>query len=69
MSVSGALCLLACLLQTVDLTLALGSSQLMDFTFLLPAGDTQCFFQPTLKNDRIEVEYQVNKIFKKLKYI
>lgn len=61
MSVSGALCLLlACLIQTIDLTLPLGPSQLMDFTFLLPAGGKECFFQPTSRNERIEIEYQVN---------
>lgn len=59
MSVSRVLCLLACLIQAVDLTLGMGSSQLMDFTFLLPAGGTECFFQPTSRNNRIEVEYQV----------
>lgn len=62
MSVSGVLCLLlACLIQTADLTVAPGPSQLMDFTFLLPAGGNECFFQPTSGNARIEIEYQVNE--------
>lgn len=62
MSVSGVLCLLlACLIQAVDLTLSPGPNQLVDFTFLLPAGRKECFFQPTSKNERIEIEYQVNK--------
>ncbi|XP_003964787.3 transmembrane emp24 domain-containing protein 1a [Takifugu rubripes] len=59
MSVSGGLCLLACLIQAVDSTSGLRPNQLMDFTFLLPAGGTECFFQPTLRNNGIEVEYQV----------
>lgn len=63
MSVSGVLCLLACLIQTVDLTLGLGPNQVMDFTFLLPAGGTECFFQPTSRNKTIEVEYQVKFFF------
>lgn len=58
MSVSGGLCLLACLIQAVDS--GARPNQLMDFTFLLPAGGTECFFQPTLRNNRVEVEYQVN---------
>lgn len=60
MSVLGGLCLLACLIQAVDSTLGVWANQLVDFTFLLPAGGTECFFQPTLRNNRVEVEYQVN---------
>lgn len=60
MSVSGGLCLLACLIQAVDSTLGVRPNQLMDFTFLLPAGGTECFFQHTLTNNKVEVEYQVN---------
>ncbi|KAM7387178.1 hypothetical protein PAMA_009679 [Pampus argenteus] len=57
MNVSTQLCLLAWL--TVGLTLALGSNQDMGFTFLLPAGSTECFYQTTARNDSMEVEYQV----------
>uniref|UniRef100_A0A3B4UQE0 Transmembrane p24 trafficking protein 1a n=1 Tax=Seriola dumerili TaxID=41447 RepID=A0A3B4UQE0_SERDU len=53
------LCLLACFILTVDLTLGLGSNQDMQFTFLLPAGSTECFYQTTMSNDSMEVEYQV----------
>lgn len=61
MSVSGELCLLlACFIQTVRLTLPLAPSRLMDFTFLLSAGGQECFFQPASRNERIEIEYQVN---------
>ncbi|XP_044188437.1 transmembrane emp24 domain-containing protein 1a isoform X2 [Thunnus albacares] len=31
----------------------------MEFTFLLPAGSTECFYQTTMRNDSMEVEYQV----------
>ncbi|XP_042247643.1 transmembrane emp24 domain-containing protein 1a isoform X2 [Thunnus maccoyii] len=31
----------------------------MEFTFLLPAGSTECFYQTTVRNDSMEVEYQV----------
>lgn len=68
MSVSGVLCLLlACLIQTADLTVAPGPRQLMDFTFLLSAGGKECFFQPTSGNERIEIEYQVNERGEKIK--
>lgn len=62
MSVSAALCTLASLILTIDLALGLGPNQDMDFTFLLPAGSTECFFQPTSRQDRLEFEYQV-KVF------
>ncbi|KAI4877504.1 hypothetical protein NFI96_027202 [Prochilodus magdalenae] len=42
---------------SVDLTSAFGKSQ--ELTFLLPAGHTECFFQPVGKNSSMEVEYQV----------
>ncbi|XP_056144583.1 transmembrane emp24 domain-containing protein 1-like [Lampris incognitus] len=51
------LSLLACLIiSSIDRSAAMGQNQ---FTFMLPAGATECFFQPTLKNWSIEVEYQV----------
>ncbi|XP_068574843.1 transmembrane emp24 domain-containing protein 1-like [Cebidichthys violaceus] len=59
MNVSGELCWLACLILTVDLTLGLGPYKDMEFTFLLSAGSTECFYQTTARNDSIEVEYQV----------
>lgn len=61
MNVSAELCSLACLFLTVGLTLGLGANQHMDFTFLLPAGSTECFYQTTAMNDSMEVDYQVNK--------
>lgn len=61
MNVSAELCSLACLFLTVGLTLGLGPNQHMDFTFLLPAGSTECFYQTTAMNDSMEVDYQVNK--------
>ncbi|XP_035035851.1 transmembrane emp24 domain-containing protein 1-like [Hippoglossus stenolepis] len=59
MSVSAQLCLLACVTLTGHLTLALGSNQDVELTFLLPAGSTECFYQTTASNDTMEVEYQV----------
>lgn len=53
------LCLLAYLNLTVGLTLALRPNQGTAFTFLLPAGSTECFYQTTVKDDSIEVDYQV----------
>ncbi|XP_071328767.1 transmembrane emp24 domain-containing protein 1a [Trachinotus anak] len=57
--VSAQLCFLACFILTVDLTLGLGPSQDMEFTFLLPAASTECFYQTTSRNDSMRVEYQV----------
>ncbi|XP_044188436.1 transmembrane emp24 domain-containing protein 1a isoform X1 [Thunnus albacares] len=51
--------LLAWFTLTVGLTLALEPNQDMEFTFLLPAGSTECFYQTTMRNDSMEVEYQV----------
>lgn len=51
---------LGSLILTVGFTLGLGSNQHVGFTFLLPAGSTECFFQTTARNDNMEVEYQVN---------
>lgn len=36
-----------------------GPSQDSEFTFLLPAGTSECFFQTAMKNGTMEVEYQV----------
>uniref|UniRef100_UPI0037E857FD transmembrane emp24 domain-containing protein 1a n=1 Tax=Semicossyphus pulcher TaxID=241346 RepID=UPI0037E857FD len=59
MNVPAELCLLACLTLTVGLTLGLGPNQDVVFTFLLPAGSTDCFYQTTEWNSSMEVEYQV----------
>uniref|UniRef100_A0A667XVR8 Transmembrane p24 trafficking protein 1a n=1 Tax=Myripristis murdjan TaxID=586833 RepID=A0A667XVR8_9TELE len=53
---SAKLFLLACL---VELTLGWRQNQDTEFTFLLPAGSTECFYQTTVKNWSIGVEYQV----------
>ncbi|XP_047428114.1 transmembrane emp24 domain-containing protein 1-like [Mugil cephalus] len=50
---------LACLTLTVGFTLGLGQNQGMGFTFLLPPGSTECFYQTTARDDSMEVEYQV----------
>lgn len=54
-------CLLACFNMILDTTVGLGLGQNKDvaFTFLLPAGRTECFFQTAIKGDSMEVEYQV----------
>lgn len=44
---------------SLDIALSLGPKQDMEFTFILPAGRTECFFQPTVKGDTMELEYQV----------
>ncbi|XP_047435503.1 transmembrane emp24 domain-containing protein 1b [Mugil cephalus] len=36
-----------------------GQNQDSEFTFLLPAGRAECFFQTAVKNGTMEVEYQV----------
>lgn len=36
-----------------------GSSLDSEFTYLLPPGRSECFFQPAVKNGSMEVEYQV----------
>lgn len=36
-----------------------GPNQDSEFTFLLPAGRSECFFQTAIKNGTMEVEYQV----------
>ncbi|KAM6956891.1 transmembrane emp24 domain-containing protein 1a [Aplochiton taeniatus] len=51
--------LLCCLAFSVDFTIGLRQSQDAEFTFILPAGSTECFYQTTVKNGSIEVEYQV----------
>lgn len=51
-------CLLL-LCVSVDIVVSLGPKQDMKFTFILPAGRTECFFQPTVRGDTLEFEYQV----------
>lgn len=59
---SAGLCLLTSLILTVDLTLGFGSNKDMQFTFLLSAGSTECFYQTTARSGSMEVGYQVNII-------
>lgn len=56
-------CLLLFLTLGVDLGFAFGQNKDTEFTFLLPPGATECFFQTTPKNGSMEVEYQVNETF------
>ncbi|XP_029993322.1 transmembrane emp24 domain-containing protein 1b [Sphaeramia orbicularis] len=48
--------LLGCCLGSVK---GFGSNLDSEFTFLLPAGRSECFFQTAVKNGTMEVEYQV----------
>ncbi|XP_039974709.1 transmembrane emp24 domain-containing protein 1a [Xiphias gladius] len=59
MSGSAQLCLLAHFILTADLASGLGPRPGAEFTFLLAAGRTECFYQTTAGNDSMEVEYQV----------
>ncbi|KAL6460578.1 hypothetical protein MHYP_G00305440 [Metynnis hypsauchen] len=53
------LCVVLLLLLSVDFNIAFEKNLDTEFTFLLPAGQTECFFQPVTKNSSLEVEYQV----------
>lgn len=44
---------------SVDKAVSLGPKQDMEFTFILPAGGAECFFQSTVRGDTLEFEYQV----------
>ncbi|XP_034567156.1 transmembrane emp24 domain-containing protein 1-like [Notolabrus celidotus] len=59
MTVPAQLSLLACLTLTVGLTLGFEPNKGTSFTFLLPAGTTECFFQTTESNGSMEFSYQV----------
>uniref|UniRef100_A0A3B4A6U5 GOLD domain-containing protein n=1 Tax=Periophthalmus magnuspinnatus TaxID=409849 RepID=A0A3B4A6U5_9GOBI len=47
------------LFLSIDMTVSLGPKKDMEFTFILPAGSTECFYQPTMRGDTMEFEYQV----------
>ncbi|XP_054616790.1 transmembrane emp24 domain-containing protein 1-like [Dunckerocampus dactyliophorus] len=53
------LTLLACWALKTSWALNLRPSEDMEFTFLLPAGSRECFYQSTAKDDSLEFEYQV----------
>ncbi|XP_068193312.1 transmembrane emp24 domain-containing protein 1a [Antennarius striatus] len=59
MMMSAEFCSLAYLILAVGMTLGFGPNQRMELTFLLPAGRTECFYQTAIRNDSMEVEYQV----------
>ncbi|XP_036423292.1 transmembrane emp24 domain-containing protein 1a isoform X2 [Colossoma macropomum] len=56
---SFSLCVVLLLLLSVDFTIAFEKNLNTEFTFVLPAGRAECFFQPVTKNSSMEVEYQV----------
>ncbi|XP_016373691.1 transmembrane emp24 domain-containing protein 5-like [Sinocyclocheilus rhinocerous] len=49
----------ACLSLCVSVISAFSQSLDSDFTFTLPAGRKECFFQPMKKDASLEIEYQV----------
>ncbi|KAJ0057892.1 hypothetical protein NL108_003037 [Boleophthalmus pectinirostris] len=51
--------LLLLLFLSVDMTVSLGPKQDIEITFILPAGSTECFYQPTKRGDTMDFEYQV----------
>uniref|UniRef100_A0AAW0PWX2 GOLD domain-containing protein n=1 Tax=Mugilogobius chulae TaxID=88201 RepID=A0AAW0PWX2_9GOBI len=53
------LLLVVVLSLSIDKAVSLGPKQDMEFTFILPAGATECFYQPTMTGDTMEFEYQV----------
>lgn len=65
MTASAQLCLMGGLMLIVGSTLGLGPNQHGGFTFMLPAGSTECFYQTATRNDSMEIEYQVKKKRKK----
>ncbi|XP_056310178.1 transmembrane emp24 domain-containing protein 1a [Danio aesculapii] len=54
-----AVCFLSFLTLCLDLGFTFGQNKDTEFTFLLPAGATECFFQTATRNSSMEVEYQV----------
>ncbi|XP_020787097.1 transmembrane emp24 domain-containing protein 1b isoform X2 [Boleophthalmus pectinirostris] len=48
--------ILGCCLRPVQ---CFGGNLDSEFTYLLPPGRSECFFQPAIKNGTMEVEYQV----------
>lgn len=59
MRVCAAICLLACVSLAAGLSFGLGPKQETEFTFVLPAGSSECFYQTTTQDDSMEIEYQV----------
>lgn len=53
------LALAACLTANLARVLSSVPTQNMEFTYLLPAGSRECFFQSVEKDSRLEFEYQV----------
>lgn len=53
---------MACLSLCVSVISAFSQSLDSDFTFTLPAGRKECFFQGMKKDASLEIEYQVNQL-------
>ncbi|KAJ8373211.1 hypothetical protein AAFF_G00270440 [Aldrovandia affinis] len=53
------ICFVASCAFLVETLWAFGQSRDTEFTFLLPPGRIECFYQTTTKNGTMEVEYQV----------
>lgn len=46
----------------VDVVLTFRKNQDVEFTFVLPAGATECFYQTITDQNSMEVEYQVRQM-------
>ncbi|CAB1332010.1 unnamed protein product [Coregonus sp. 'balchen'] len=57
--VLGLLCLFSVLVSEMFMVAAFSQSLDSDFTFTLPAGRKECFFQTMKKDASLEIEYQV----------
>ncbi|XP_024273947.1 transmembrane emp24 domain-containing protein 5 [Oncorhynchus nerka] len=57
--VRGLLCLFSVLVSEMFMVAAFSQSMDSDFTFTLPSGRKECFFQTMKKDASLEIEYQV----------
>jgi protein ERP2 len=57
------LCLFLVLVSEKFLVAAFSQSLVSDFTFTLPAGRKECFFQTMKKDASLEIEYQVPGVY------
>lgn len=57
------LCLFSVLVSEKFLVAAFSQSLVSDFTFTLPAGRKECFFQTMKKDASLEIEYQVPGVY------
>ncbi|XP_012695145.2 transmembrane emp24 domain-containing protein 1 [Clupea harengus] len=53
------LCMVSFFVSFVDVVLTFRKNQDVEFTFVLPAGATECFYQTITDQNSMEVEYQI----------